>query len=146
MKREGPGIKSPILIKLYNVIAEIYPFTTPGLTIEQNSFVNSFASDVKKKLLVKSHEMSPDLRDSSVLIGWNMGSHDFLVRYNWRIYDGAPGTRTPLGVQILSFSCSFEQIIRKIIDFWQLTPPPGENPGSTTGYRDTIRTGDFTHY
>ena len=46
---------------------------------------------------------------------------------------GAPGTRAPPpGVQILSFSCSFQQIIRKIIGFWELAPPPGENPGSAT--------------
>ena len=82
MKREGSGIKSSDLIKPYNVIDEIYPFTTPGLTIEQNSFVNSFASDVKKnKLLVKAHEMSPNLRDCSVLIGRKRRLHDFLVRY-----------------------------------------------------------------
>ena len=30
---------------------------------------------------------------------------------------GLPGMRAHLGVQILSFSCSFQQIIRKIIDF-----------------------------
>ena len=41
--------------------------------------------------------------------------------------------RALLGVQILSFSCSFQQIIRKIIGFWELAPPPGENPGSATG-------------
>ena len=45
---------------------------------------------------------------------------------------GARDARPPLGVQILSISCSFQQIIRKIIDFWELAPPPGENPGSAT--------------
>ena len=42
---------------------------------------------------------------------------------------GAPGA---LGVQILSFTCNFQQIIRKIIRFWELAHPPGENPRSTT--------------
>ena len=42
------------------------------------------------------------------------------------------GRAPPLGVQILSISCSFQQIIRKIMDFWELAPPPGENPGSAT--------------
>ena len=38
----------------------------------------------------------------------------------------------PLGAQILSFSCSFQQKSRKIIGYWELAPPPGENPGSAT--------------
>ena len=52
---------------------------------------------------------------------------------------GARDARPPLGVQILSFSCSFQQIIRKIIDFWELAPPPGENPGSATVYRGRVQ-------
>ena len=47
---------------------------------------------------------------------------------------GARDARPLLGVQILSFSCSFWQKIDKIIDFWELAPPPGENPGSATGW------------
>ena len=46
---------------------------------------------------------------------------------------GAPGTRPlPLGVQILSFSCSFRQKIDKIIPIWELAHPPRENPGFAT--------------
>ena len=45
---------------------------------------------------------------------------------------GVPGMRAPLGVQILSFSCSFQQNICKIIGFWQLAHPPEENSGSAT--------------
>ena len=45
---------------------------------------------------------------------------------------GAPGTRPPLGVQILSFSCSFWQKNRLAHPLWELAPPQ-ENPGSTTG-------------
>ena len=41
----------------------------------------------------------------------------------------------PLRVQILSFSCSFQQIIRKIIDFWELAPLPGESSGSATVFQ-----------
>ena len=44
---------------------------------------------------------------------------------------GTPGTH-PLGVQILSFSCSFRQKICKIIPIWELAHSPGENPGSAT--------------
>ena len=40
----------------------------------------------------------------------------------------------PPGVQILSFSCSFQLKIRKIIGFWELAPPPGENPRSATAW------------
>ena len=43
---------------------------------------------------------------------------------------GHQGCVPPLGVQILSFSCSFWQKIDKIIGFWELAPPPWENPGS----------------
>ena len=32
---------------------------------------------------------------------------------HWRIQGGAPGTRAPPGVQILSFSCSFWQKCEK---------------------------------
>ena len=46
---------------------------------------------------------------------------------------GTRDARPLLGVQILSFSCSFQQIIRKIIGLWELAPPPGENPGSAIG-------------
>ena len=45
---------------------------------------------------------------------------------------GARDARPPLGVQILSFSCSFWQKIDKIIPIWELAHPPGENPGSAT--------------
>ena len=47
---------------------------------------------------------------------------------------GAPGTRAPLGVQILSFSCSFQEQRWKIIALLGVgaPPPPGENPGSAT--------------
>ena len=46
---------------------------------------------------------------------------------------GAPGTRAlcPRD-QILSFSCSFRQKIRKIIPIWELAHPRRENPGSAT--------------
>ena len=44
---------------------------------------------------------------------------------------GAPGT-PPSGPKNLSFSCSFQQIIRKITGFWELATTPGENPGSAT--------------
>ena len=47
---------------------------------------------------------------------------------------GRQGRAPPPGVQILSFSCSFQLKIRKIIGFWELAPPPGENPGSATEY------------
>ena len=40
--------------------------------------------------------------------------------------------RAPLGVQILSFSCSFLQNNCKITPTWELKPPPQENPGSAT--------------
>ena len=42
---------------------------------------------------------------------------------------GAPGTGVPLGIQILSFSCSFQQKICKIIPIWELAHPSWENPG-----------------
>ena len=42
---------------------------------------------------------------------------------HWRIQGGAPGTRAPPGVKILSFSCSFRQNICKIIGFWELAHP-----------------------
>ena len=45
---------------------------------------------------------------------------------------GAPGTRAPPGVQILSFSCSFRQKNWKIIALLGVGAPPGENPGSAT--------------
>ena len=53
---------------------------------------------------------------------------------------GAPGTCAP-GVQIISFSCSFQQNNWKIRDFGELAPPPGENPGSATedGWRPHLR-------
>ena len=43
---------------------------------------------------------------------------------------GAPGTRAPPVVQILSFSCSFRE------KNWELAHPPGENPGSATDKKD----------
>ena len=46
---------------------------------------------------------------------------------------GRQGHALPLGVQILSFSCSFYQKVKKIIPLWELTHPPRENPGSATG-------------
>ena len=39
----------------------------------------------------------------------------------------------PLGVQILSFSCSFRQKNRLAHPLWELAPTPQENPGSATG-------------
>ena len=39
----------------------------------------------------------------------------------------------PLRVQILSFSCGFQQKIWKIIAHLGVGAPPGENPGSATG-------------
>ena len=39
----------------------------------------------------------------------------------------------PLGVQILSFSCSFRPKICTITSTWELVPPLQEYPGSTTG-------------
>ena len=46
---------------------------------------------------------------------------------------GAPGMRAPLGVQILSFSCSFRP--KKCVSTPTLGvgAPPGENPRSATG-------------
>ena len=38
----------------------------------------------------------------------------------------------PLGDQILSFLCSLQQRICKIIPIWELAQPPRENPGSVT--------------
>ena len=46
----------------------------------------------------------------------------------------ARDTRSSLGVQIFSFSCSFWQKIDKIIPIWELAHPPLENPGSATGW------------
>ena len=46
---------------------------------------------------------------------------------------GEPGT--PPGVQILSFSCSFQQKICKIIALSTVGAPPQENPGFATGFR-----------
>ena len=39
----------------------------------------------------------------------------------------------PIGVQILSFSCSFRQKNWKITPIWELAPPSHDNPGSATG-------------
>ena len=39
----------------------------------------------------------------------------------------------PLGVQILSFSCSFRPKICTLTPTWELVPPLQEYPGSTTG-------------
>ena len=39
----------------------------------------------------------------------------------------------PWGSKFFHFHAVFSKIIRKIIDFWELAPPPGENPGSATG-------------
>ena len=39
---------------------------------------------------------------------------------------GRQGRPPPRGVQILSFSCSFQQIVRKIIGFWKLAPLLGK--------------------
>ena len=52
-------------------------------------------------------------------LGVHMG-----ICYHWRIQGGAPGTRAPLGVQILSFSCSFRQKNWKIIALLGVGAPP----------------------
>ena len=43
---------------------------------------------------------------------WDLLDEEFKPKH-WRIQGGAPGTRAPLGVQILSFSCSFRQKCEK---------------------------------
>ena len=45
---------------------------------------------------------------------------------------GAPETRAPLGVQILSFSCSFRQKNLQNNPNLGVVAPPRENPGSAT--------------
>ena len=48
---------------------------------------------------------------------------DLLNTSHWRIQGGRQGRAPPLGAQILSFSCSFQQKVEKIIPFWELAPP-----------------------
>ena len=57
---------------------------------------------------------------------------------------GRQGRAPPLGAQILSFSCSFQQKVEKIIPLWELAPPPQENPGSATESCSDVR--DFPDY
>ena len=52
---------------------------------------------------------------------------------------GRQGRAPPLGVQILSFSCSFQQKFEKEYQFWELAHPPGENPRSATGLPLALR-------
>ena len=53
-------------------------------------------------------------------------------KYNhWRIQGERQGCAPP-GVQILSFSCSFQQKNLKIIALLGVGAPPRENPGSVT--------------
>ena len=46
---------------------------------------------------------------------------------------GDRDARPPLGVQILSFSCSFRPKNRLVHPLWELAPPPSGNHGSATG-------------
>ena len=61
--------------------------------------------------------------------------------------EGRRGRAPPLGVQILSISCSFWEILAKsyVAPPGELAPPPRGNPGSATGVlistASTIRLG-----
>ena len=57
---------------------------------------------------------------------------------------GVRDARPPLGVQILSISCSFRENLACSRPPWRVHAPPRENPGSATGWykvsdRDTFR-------
>ena len=47
---------------------------------------------------------------------------------------GVRDARPPLGVQILSISCSFRENLACSRPPGGFTPPPRENPGSATGW------------
>ena len=52
---------------------------------------------------------------------------------HWRIWGGREGRTPPLGVQILSISCSFRENLACSRPPWRVHAPPRENPGSATG-------------
>ena len=54
---------------------------------------------------------------------------------------GARGMRAPLGVQILSISCSFWENLAKsyVVAPWGVGAPPRGNPGSATGIISIIQ-------
>ena len=69
----------------------------------------------------------------SNLDSFQLSNHNQPITLSYTIIGGskgAPGTRAPLGVQILSFSCSFRQKNRLAHPLWELAPQ--ENPGSAT--------------
>ena len=47
---------------------------------------------------------------------------------------GVRDARPPLGVQILSISCSFRENLACSRPPWRVHAPPRENPGSATDY------------
>ena len=50
---------------------------------------------------------------------------------------GREGRTPPLGVQILSISCSFRENLACSRPPWRVHAPPRENPGSATDYSST---------
>ena len=61
---------------------------------------------------------------------------------------GTRGTCTPIGVQILSISCSFwEKLAKSYVGApWRVAPPPPGNPGSATGDNYQGVTNNFGGY
>ena len=51
---------------------------------------------------------------------------------------GVRDARPPLGVQILSISCSFRENLACSRPPWRVHAPPRENPGSATGWGEVI--------
>ena len=59
---------------------------------------------------------------------------DFIIRIALADLGGHEGRTPPLGVQILSISCSFQENLACSRPPWRVhAPPPRENPGSATG-------------
>ena len=71
----------------------------------------------------------------------NSTPHSFLVQFGTLMIHCIGGSKggardaPPMGVPILSFSCSFRQKIENDSTFRSWRTPPGENPGSATALR-----------
>ena len=122
------ALRPPVSRMLFQLQRQIQgggvPRRVPPMDQNFLNFMQFFWKIWKFRMLVPpSWRVDTPSYEESLIRPW-------IVTIGWS--KGARGMRTPLGVQILSFSCSFRPKMCKIIPLWELALPQ-ENPGSSSG-------------